>query len=162
MFHLGPGLRILSWSSKYWKWKVEASLPENYFQKLSHTCCVCRPKKPPNFVSIESKELKLIATDETVYKIFHTFLKLIYLLFYFTMLYWFCHTSTWIFHGCTCVPHPEPPSHLPPHPIPLGHPNAPALSTLSHAQDWWFLSHMIIYNVLMPFMLRTGDSFHIW
>ena len=32
---------------------------------------------------------------------------------YFTMLYWFCHTSTWICHRCTCVPHPEPPSHLP-------------------------------------------------
>ena len=45
----------------------------------------------------------------------------------------FCHTLTWISHGCTCVPHPEPPSHLPPHPIPQGHPSAPALSTLSHA-----------------------------
>ena len=22
----------------------------------------------------------------------------------------FCHTFTWISHGCTCVPHPEPPS----------------------------------------------------
>ena len=29
------------------------------------------------------------------------------------------------------VPHSEPPSHLPPHPIPRGHPSAPALSTLS-------------------------------
>ena len=38
-----------------------------------------------------------------------------------------CHTLTWIHHGCTCVPHPEPPSHLPPHPIPLDHPSAPAL-----------------------------------
>ena len=54
---------------------------------------------------------------------------------------------TWISHGCTCVPHPEPPSHLLPHPIPLGHPSAPALSTLSHASnlDWWSVSHMIIY-----------------
>ena len=34
---------------------------------------------------------------------------------YFTILYWFCHTSTWIHHGCTRVPHPELPSHLPPH-----------------------------------------------
>ena len=68
-------------------------------------------------------------------------------LFYFTTLYWFCHTLTWIHHGCTCVPHPETPSHLPPHPIPLGHPSAPALGTLSHASDldWWFISHMIIY-----------------
>ena len=27
----------------------------------------------------------------------------------------FCHTLTWISHGFTCVPHPDPPSHLPPH-----------------------------------------------
>ena len=47
----------------------------------------------------------------------------------------FSHTLTWISHGCTCVPHPEPPSHLPPHPIPQGHPSAPALSTLSHASN---------------------------
>ena len=39
------------------------------------------------------------------------------------------------------------PSHIPPHPIPLGHPSAPALSTLSHASnlDWWSTSHMGIY-----------------
>ena len=48
---------------------------------------------------------------------------------------------------CTCVPHPEPPSHLPPHPIPLGHPSAPAPSTLYHASnlDWRFVSHIITY-----------------
>ena len=59
----------------------------------------------------------------------------------------FCHTSTWISHGCACVPHPEPPSYLPPHPIPLGHPSASALSILNHASnlDWRFVSHMIIY-----------------
>ena len=28
---------------------------------------------------------------------------------YFTILYWFCRTSTWIHHRCTRVPHPEPP-----------------------------------------------------
>ena len=78
--------------------------------------------------------------------IFFNFLKLIYL-FYFTTLYWFCHTLTWIRHGCTCVPHPEPCPILPPHPIPLGHPSAPTLSILYHALnlDWWFVSHMIIY-----------------
>ena len=45
-------------------------------------------------------------------------------------------------------PHPEPPHHhLPPHPIPQGHPSAPALSALSHAWnlDWRFVSHMVIY-----------------
>ena len=33
-------------------------------------------------------------------------------------------------HRCTCVPNPEPPSHLPPQTIPLGHPSAPAPSIL--------------------------------
>ena len=61
-----------------------------------------------------------------------TFFKLINL-FYFTKLYWYCHTLTQICHGCTCVPHPETPSHLSPHPIPLGHPTAPAPSTLYQA-----------------------------
>ena len=66
---------------------------------------------------------------------------------YLTLLYWFCHTLTWICHGCTCVPHPEPPSHLPPHPIPLGHPSALAPSILHPASnlDWWFVSYMILY-----------------
>ena len=56
----------------------------------------------------------------------------------------FCHTLTWISHGFTCVPHPDPPSHLPPHPIPLGLPSAPALSTLLMHPTW------------------TGDLFHTW
>ena len=59
----------------------------------------------------------------------------------------FCQTSTWISHGRTCVPHLEPPFHLPSHPIPQGHPSAPAPSTLSHASnlDRRSTSHMIIY-----------------
>ena len=59
----------------------------------------------------------------------------------------FCHTLTWIRHGYTCVPHPKPPSHTPPHPIPQSHPSAPALSTLSHVlnQDWQSVSHMVIH-----------------
>ena len=61
---------------------------------------------------------------------------------YFTILHWFFHTSTWIHHGCTRVPHPEPPSHLPPSTISLGHPSAAAPRILY--QTW------------------TGDSFIIW
>ena len=56
----------------------------------------------------------------------------------------FCHTLKWISHGFTCVPHPKPPTHFPPHPIPLGHPSAPALSTCLMHPTW------------------TGDLFHIW
>ena len=59
----------------------------------------------------------------------------------------------------TCVHHPETPSHLPSHPIPLGHPTAPAPSTLYHALslDWWFVSHMIIYR----FQCRSPTSSHL-
>ena len=38
----------------------------------------------------------------------------------------FCHTLTWISHGFTCIPHPDPPSHLPLYPIPL----------ISFRMDW--------------------------
>ena len=66
---------------------------------------------------------------------------------YFTILYWFCHTSTCICHRCTRVPNPEPTSHLPPHTIPLDHPRAPAPSILYSASniDWRFVSYMIVY-----------------
>ena len=59
----------------------------------------------------------------------------------------FCHTLTWISHGCTCVSRPEPTFHLLPHPIPQGCPSALALSALFHASnlDWWSISHMVIY-----------------
>ena len=48
----------------------------------------------------------------------------------------FCHTLKWISHGFTCVPHPDPPSHLPLHPIPLGLPSAPGLSTCLMHPTW--------------------------
>ena len=56
----------------------------------------------------------------------------------------FCHTLTWISHGFTCVPHPNPPSHLPLHPIPLGLPSAPAQNTCLMHPTW------------------AGDLFHPW
>ena len=98
----------------------------------------------------------LILTSSVFYFLHYTTgcLFCLFIYFYFnwrliTLQYYggFCHTLTWISHGCTCVPHPDPPSHLPPHPIPLGHPSAPALSTLSHASnlDWRSVLHMVIY-----------------
>ena len=41
----------------------------------------------------------------------------------------FCHTLTWISVGFTCIPHPNPSSHLPLYPIPLSLPSAPGPST---------------------------------
>ena len=48
----------------------------------------------------------------------------------------FCHTLKWFSHGFTCVPHPDPPSHLPLHPIPLGLPSAPGPSTCLMHPTW--------------------------
>ena len=47
----------------------------------------------------------------------------------------------------TRVPHPEPPSLLPSHTIPLARPSAPAPSIQYHASnlDWRFISYMILY-----------------
>ena len=79
-----------------------------------------------------------------------------FILFYFTILYWFCHTSTWIRHGCTRVPNPEPPSHLPPHAISLGHPSAPASTwkqpRCPSADEWirklWYIYTMEHYSAI--------------
>ena len=82
---------------------------------------------------------------------------------YFTVLYWFCHTSTWIHHGYTRVPHPEPPSYLPPHTIPLGHPSAPAPSILYPASnlDWRFVWTILLFRMSDWSDLRV-HAFHIY
>ena len=66
---------------------------------------------------------------------------------------------TWIRIGCTCIPHPELCSHLPPCTIPLGHPSAPAPSTLYHALnlDWRLVSHMTLYM----FQCHSPKSSHL-
>ena len=73
-------------------------------------------------------------------------------------LYWFCHTSTWICHRYTRVPHPESPSLLPPHTVPLGHLSAPAPSIQYHASnlDWRFVS----YVILCMFQCHSPKSSH--
>ena len=76
-------------------------------------------------------------------------------LFIFVLL-WFCHTSTWIHHGCTRAPNPEPPSHLPPHTISLGHPSAPAPSILYPASNLAkrLLKFHFLYTCLPPQLLN--------
>ena len=48
----------------------------------------------------------------------------------------FCHTLKWNSHGFTCVPHPDAPSHLPLHPLPLGFPSAPGPSACLMHPTW--------------------------
>ena len=86
------------------------------------------------------------------------FLFFFILFFNFTILYWFCHTSTWIGHKYTYVPHPDPSSLLPPRTIPLGHPSAPAPSIQYRASnlDWQLVSYMIVYM----FQCQSPKSSH--
>ena len=63
----------------------------------------------------------------------NSFLKNYYYFFYCSG---FCHTLKWNSHGFTCIPHPDPPSHLPLHPIPLGLPSAPGPSACLMHPSW--------------------------
>ena len=75
------------------------------------------------------------------------------LLLLFTILSWFCHTSTCIHHGCTRVPNPEP--HLPPpspyHPSASSQCTSPKLpvSCIKPGLAIHFLYDII--HILMPF-----------
>ena len=67
-----------------------------------------------------------------------------------------------------CVPHawtrrPKASSHLPLHPIPLGHPSALALSALFYALnlDGWSISHMVIYMFPQFIVIHTVKGFGI-
>ena len=85
----------------------------------------------PSFFSSTHSNLVSVSTTHDI-ETFFSFFKFIFISWRLITLQYhsgFCHTLTEISHGFTCVPHPDPPSRLPPHPIPLGLPSAPALST---------------------------------
>ena len=55
------------------------------------------------WISLQSKGLSKVFSNTTVQKHQFFFIIIFLTLFYFTVLYWYCHTSTWIHHGCTCI-----------------------------------------------------------
>ena len=64
-----------------------------------------------------------------------------------------------------CVPHPEPPSHLPPHPILQGHPSAPTGNFYSRkmAVSWWDLCGAVTFPVpaLLPQLGRDVETYSL-
>ena len=64
--------------------------------------------------------------------------------FFFLICSEFCHTLKWNVLEFTCLHHPDPPSHLPLHPLPPGPPRAPGPSACLIHPTW------------------AGDLFHPW
>ena len=76
------------------------------------------------------------------------------------------HIWTWISHGFTCIPHPDPPSHLPLHLISLGLPGAPGPSTCLMHPTWagdlfWLIRVLLLQfsffliSIFMTFFLLS-------
>ena len=84
----------------------------------------------PNWTKYNSKPFCLLPRP----KIFK--LKRNYFILFFFYCSGFCHTLKWNSHAFTCVPHPDPPSHLALHPIPLGLPSEPGPSTWLMHPTW--------------------------
>ena len=75
----------------------------------------------------------------------------IYLFFKLLLFFYcggFCHALKWNSHAFTCVPHPDPPSHLSLHPLPLGLPSAPGPSACLMHTTWagWSVSRSTVYH----------------
>ena len=102
MYNLSPNMRKRKTNSY---WRNLDSIPDQHFSRSSET------REVWETASDQRKQRSYMTTRCNVV--------FIYLLIYFnwrliTLQYCsgFCHTLTWVSHGCTCVPHPELP--LPP------------------------------------------------
>ena len=73
----------------------------------------------------------------------------------------FCHTLTRISHGFTCIPHPDPPSHLPLRPIPLGLPSTPLDSVLKSRDITLLTKIHVVKATIFPVVMYGWESWTI-
>ena len=100
------------------------------FTLLSWDPFTTMPMIPPNTViSVSQSETEFSFLFIMLFLFFFSFIFISWRLITLQYCSGFCHTLTWISHGFTCIPHPNPPSHLPLYPIPLGLPSVPGPST---------------------------------
>ena len=96
---------------------------------------------------------------------------------YFTVLYWFCHTSTWILHRYTHVPHPEPLSLPIPSPwvVPVHQPWGSSIRHWTWTGNSFLIWYYTCFNAILPnhpslslfhrvqkTVLCIGVSFAVW
>ena len=105
-------------------------------------------------IAFYSKRQRCILKDEVQlagYDLYFVFVCLF--CFLFLLLFFYCsgfyHTLKWNSHGFTCVPHPDPPSHLPLHPIPLGLPSSPGPSACLMHPTWAGDMICILYGCIL-------------
>ena len=77
---------------------------------------------------------------------------------YITILWFFCHTSTWISHRYTYVPSSWTPLLLPPHLTPLGCHRSPAWGSLHLTSNSHWLS--VLHTVMYMFHCYSLKSSH--
>ena len=90
------------------------------------------------FLSMICYSLKIISCKDLFVSLtFYLLLSPILFFFPFIFISWRLITLQYCSGFChTCVPHPDPPSHLPLVPIPLGLPSAPGPSTCLMHPTW--------------------------
>ena len=78
---------------------------------INQTKCVCRLDPTPGLLVYNCSGCSSARPQNLFFFFFFIFIS--WRLITLQYCSGFCHTLTWISHGFTCVPHPEPPSHLP-------------------------------------------------
>ena len=141
--------------SPFLSWRDCCQGPEMLIYSLQ-ICGVRSSRKLNPSDTIMSASVALCSCGE--WPVAPMLLLFIYLFIYFNCSE-FCHTLKWNIHGFTCVPHPDPPSHLPLHPLPLGLPSAPGPSAcLMHATWACDLFHLDNIHVSMLFSWNIPHS----
>ena len=129
-------LKNMSWKSQTADEKVlilQSHFPSIMGKPFKHCIFLRVDRKRSSFSAFNGQHTFPVFTEENYYC---SFLKKLFIYFNWRLITshccsGFCLASTWISHGCICVP----PSWAPSRPIPLGYPSAPALSALPHSSS---------------------------
>ena len=118
---------------KYINWTGHLNYPKDH-KSISETAYICIRNNFLTNTSLLHDAISLFFFF--LYKIFSFFFFISWRLITLQYCSGFCHTLKWISHGFTCVPHPDPPSHLPLRLIPLVLPSVPGPSTCLMHPPW--------------------------